>query len=440
MRISVECGGYAEAASVCRTANHVAALLTESLAGKLGGYAAMAGDDATSSDFSAAYDPAAREAVSALTDLTHALIGLGRLVDLSGHAHARAEADAAGSRTNAYTGGGLDADAFVRVSPDLPPSSLGGSVATGLGDVHAWIIDQVEGFVWPGADVDLLRDAAGSWRRTGGSVADLTGHLDAVTRLLDRQLSPEIPIALSAIAELRSLVEDTADQLLALADACDDYAAAVEDTRARTRSLLAEIGQMVVEEVALTAIVAGITGGLGGGAKAAAALARIRAQVPRFHALLTALRAVVATAVSRLRTAEDQLVRAREGFGRFVRAPARDERGEMVNPLGWGGRMTATELQLQRKFKHAGDFGIDGPWNRANAARYQSALADFLNRKDVELRVGTMRGQPGEVTFHYDATTRQCVMTTPAGAFISAWKLSPRQLHALIEKGHLGGQ
>ncbi|QSR32665.1 hypothetical protein CFI00_19630 [Nocardioides sp. S5] len=345
MRISVECGGYAEAAGVCRTANHVAALLTESLAGKLGGYAAMAGDDATSSDFAAAYDPAAREAVGALADLTHALIGLGRLVDLSGQAHARAEAAAAGTRTNAYTGSGLDADAFLRVSPDLPPSSLGGSVATGLGDVHAWILDQVEGFVWPGADVDRLRDAAGCWRRTGASVADLTGHLDAVTRLLDRQLSPEIPLALSAISELRSLVEDTADQLLALADACDDYAAAVEDTRTRTRSLLAEIGQMIVEEVALTAIVAGITGGLGGGVKAGAALARIRAQAPRFHALLTALRAVVASAASRLRTAEDQLVRSREGFSRFARASVRDERGEMLNPLGWRG---AREARLAR--------------------------------------------------------------------------------------------
>lgn len=273
--------------------------------------------------------------MAALADLTHALIGLGRLVDLSGQAHARAEADAARTRTNAYTGGGLDADAFLRVSPGLPPSSLGGSVASGLGDVHAWILDQVEGFVWPGADIERLRDAAGCWRRTGGSVADLTGHLYAVTRVLDRQLSPEIPLALSAIADLRSLVEDTADQLLALADACDDYAAAVEDTRARTRSLLAEIGQMIVEEVALTAIVAGITGGLGGGIKAGAALARIRAQAPRFHALLTALRAVVATAATRLRTAEDQLVGARDGFERFVRAPVRDERGEMVLPGGW---------------------------------------------------------------------------------------------------------
>ena len=114
MRISVECGGYAEAAAACRTANHISALLTESLAGKLVGYAGMAGDDATSGDFAAAYDPAARQAVATLTDLTHALIGLGRLVDASGRNHDRAEA-AAARRTNAYVGGGVDVVADVRV-------------------------------------------------------------------------------------------------------------------------------------------------------------------------------------------------------------------------------------------------------------------------------------------------------------------------------------
>jgi hypothetical protein len=326
VRISVECGGYAEAAGVCRTANQIAALSTESLAGKLGAYAAMAGDDATSRDFAGSYDPAAREAVATLADLTHALIGLGRLIDASGRAHERAEASAvgaAGLRTNAYTGGGLDEDSFVRVSPEPPPSSLGGSVSSGLGDISEWILDQVEGFVWPGADVDLLRDAAASWRRTSGSVADLTAHLDVVAALLERQLSPEIPLALAAINELRTLVEDTADQLLTLADACDDYATAVEDTRDRTRALLTEIGQMVVEEVALTAIVTGITGGFGGGVKAAAALARIRAQAPRFHARLVSLRAVAATTALRLRAARIELVDVRRALQPLCRARPR---------------------------------------------------------------------------------------------------------------------
>lgn len=126
-----------------------------------------------------------------------------------------------------------------------------------------------------------------------------------------------------------------ADQLLVLADTCDEYAAAVEEARARTRALLTEIGQMIVEEVALTMIVAGVTGGLGGGAKVTAALARIRAQAPRFHALLASVRAIVAIAVSRLRVAEDRLARARAGLDRFVRAPVRVERGDAAHPVGW---------------------------------------------------------------------------------------------------------
>lgn len=335
MRISVECGGYAEAAGVCRTANHIAALLTESLGRKLEAYAGMAGDDATSSEFTAAYDPAARDAIATLAGLTHALIGLGRLVDTSGRNHAAAEAATVGLAANVYSGGGLDGDSFARVALIALPSSLGGKVASGLGDIQDWILDQVEGFVWPGADVGRLRDAAAAWRRTASSVFDLTAHLDIVGSLLERQRSAEIPLALAAVSELRGPVVTTSEELAELATACDDYATAVEDTRERTRSLLVEIGRLVVEEVAITVIVAGLTGGLGGTAKAGAAVLRIRAQAPRFHALLTSLRAVVAGASVRLRAAEDSLVRARAGFDRFARAGIRDERGEMRNPLGW---------------------------------------------------------------------------------------------------------
>ena len=338
MRISVECGGYAEAADVCRTANHVCALLTESASGKLSSYAGMAGDDDTSTAFAASYDPAAQEAVGALAHLTHALIGLARLIGESGRAHEAAEASAAGGdlvRTTAYTGRGIDDDAFLRVSPALPPSSIGGGAASSLGGVDAWILDHVQGFVWPAADVDLLREAAGAWRRTGGSIADLTAHLDIVAGLLEDQRSPEIPLALDAIADLRSWVSSTADDLLALADSCDDYATAVDDTRNRTRALLREVAQIVVEEASIAVIAAGLTGGLGGGVKAAAAAARIRAHAARFHALLVSLRLVATTAASRLRVARESLRRARAGFERFARVPARDERGEMVNPLGW---------------------------------------------------------------------------------------------------------
>ena len=206
MRISVECGSFDDAADACRTANQTAALITESLAGKLAGFGAMAGNDANSADFATSYDAAAREAVGSLTDLTHAFIGLGRLLAVTGANHAAAEAAAAG-RVTTYSGRGLTGDAYVRVTPSAPPSSLGAQEPS-LGIVDRFILDHVEGFVWPGADVALLREAAHAWRRASASVALLVDHVDIATEMVGRQLSPEVPTALSCLADLRSLVID----------------------------------------------------------------------------------------------------------------------------------------------------------------------------------------------------------------------------------------
>ena len=334
MRLSVECGGFTRAADACRTANQIAALLTESLSSRLADCAGMAGDDAASSGFARAYDDGAREAMLALADLTHSYIGIGRLLTATGLNHAGAEAAAAGLAVSAYVGGSLDDDAFVRVRPAPPPPSLGPQQPS-LSRVDAWILDQIEGFVWPGADVARVRSAATAWRRAAASVAGLTDHVDAANDFLARQQSPEVPLALSALDELTTLIGDTAWQLDSLASACEEYAAAVEETHARTRALLAEIAQMVVEGVALSAVVTGVTGGLGGGAAAAVALARVRAYAPRFHALLVALRAGTATATARLRTAQEELVAVRRRAEKFLRVPARTERGEMRHPLGW---------------------------------------------------------------------------------------------------------
>ena len=116
--------------------------------------------------------------------------------------------------------------------------------------------------------------------------------------------------------------------------ACEEYADAVRATHDRTRALLAEIGQMVVEGVAISAIVGGITGGLGAGAAGSAALARISAQAPRFHALLVGLRATGTATAGRLRTAREGLGVVRTRVEKFARVPVRNERGSMRVPGG----------------------------------------------------------------------------------------------------------
>ncbi len=334
MRISVECGGYTRAADACLTANHTSAVLTEALAGRLAASAGMAGDDATSTSFAAAYDAGAREALTALADLTHAFIGAGRLLAATGAHHASAEATAGGKSVLGYAGGDLHDSAYARIRPAAPPSSLGRQEPS-LGVVDSWILDQVEGFFWPGADVDRLRAAGNAWRRAAASTAGLADDVDVAVSMVEAQRSPEVPLAVDALTDLTTLIGDVAWQLSELASACEDYAAAVDDARARTRALLAEIAQMIVEGAAISVIITGLTGGLGGGATATAAVARVRSQAPRFYALLMAS--------ARWRRSH----RWRDSSGsakswpayaarveKFLRIPARNEVGAMT-PAGW---------------------------------------------------------------------------------------------------------
>lgn len=394
MRIAVETGGFTSAADACRTGNQISALLCESLAGKLGGYAGMAGDDATSAEFAASYDDGARQALGTLAELTHAFIGLGRLLTASGANHRDAEAVSAA--ISSYTGGSLHEDDYVRVSPSAPPSCLGANPVS-LGTVESWILDQVEGFVWPGADVDLLLDAGAAWRRAGAAVADLEAYCDIAAGFLEQQVSPEIPLALAALAELRSLVGDTADALVAMGTACEEYADAVRATHDRTRALLAEIGQMVVEGVAISAIVGGLTGGFGAGAAGSAALARIGAQAPRFHALLVGLRATGTATAGRLRAARDGLGVVRTRVEKFARVPARSERGEMRLPGSWktslegqdtvGGHivtkhvgMSTTELAARARSE-----GIEFASTFSSVAEAERIIASVLRRRSREV-------------------------------------------------------
>ncbi|MBS2936608.1 hypothetical protein KDN32_02490 [Nocardioides sp. J2M5] len=438
MRISVACGGFDDASDAARTANQVTALATDTLTAKLAGLAGMAGNDSASTEFAAAYDDGAREAVAALADLAHAFIGLGRLLAATGTHHAQAESAVAGQVLGSVSAG-LTSDAYVVVVPTVPPSSLGAQEPS-FGAVDRWILDHVEGFVWPSGDVDLLRDAATTWRRASESVAGFVDHLASARAFVEAQVSPEVPVVLTCLADVRSLVVDVAAELAALGVACDEHAAAIEAVHERTRALLEEVASMAIEGVAISALITAVSGPLGGSLGMGALLARIRAVAPRFHALISTLRVSVASTAARLRTGRTTLSELRVRLERYVRVGVRDERGA-ASVGGWGraARSKFSSPQLQKKFKHASDFGIDGPYNPAAAERFKQALRSFMGDASTKELECTMRGQPGKVVAYVDQHSRRCVVCDADGNFISGWRLSPTQLSQLLSKGHLGG-
>ena len=96
-----------------------------------------------------------------------------------------------------------------------------------------------------------------------------------------------------------------------------------------------------------------------------------------------------------------------------------------------------TPKQLQKKFKHAADFGIKGNYNPANANLFQQAIKLHVRNPATKMITGSYRGKT--VTHFYNPSTGLNVVKDVKGYFVSGWKLNHSQIWHLINTGKLGG-
>jgi len=97
--------------------------------------------------------------------------------------------------------------------------------------------------------------------------------------------------------------------------------------------------------------------------------------------------------------------------------------------------LNATTKQLQAKFKHAKDFGINSNWNKSAANKFHSAINKHINSSGVKVIEGSYRGNPA---VHYlNQNTGLNVIAKPNGTFVSGWKLNAKQLENVISHGGL---
>ncbi len=372
MIVAVAADGYVEAADAFRTGNHAAADVHDRLVTGLAATDGMAGDDASAADFAAAYDRAAAEAVVALADVVTAYATLRRLTTDSVAHHRRAE------ERSIIPGGVIPADCLApppdadrSVLPAAQPSSLGGDPPM-LTPQEAWILDHIEGFVWPDADVDRLRRAAQTWRAAGSGLDDVAAYCGVAAHSLDTQRSPEIPLALAAASDLRTTIRALAASCDDLAADCEAYADAVEARHAEIRALLHEILQLVVEGIVIGAALAAVTAGAGAAVALGSVAARVAAQAPRFAAILAALRAATASIAASVRSthASVQLHRAR--LERFLRVPARNQRGALA--LGRPGRQPG----WLKAHEHSGSHTISRHVGKTNDELLERTRSDTL--------------------------------------------------------------
>ena len=160
----------------------------------------MAGDASIAAEFAAAYDEAAAAALAAVGDLVDAFCTCGRLTSAALANHGHAENRSLISGRTVFTGTPCVAG-YVSVLPCSLPSSLGGDLS-GLPSWASWILDQVEGFVWPDADTARLRAAAAAWRAASFQVADLSAYCTTAIRSFSLLRSPEVPVAVEVTESL----------------------------------------------------------------------------------------------------------------------------------------------------------------------------------------------------------------------------------------------
>ena len=98
-------------------------------------------------------------------------------------------------------------------------------------------------------------------------------------------------------------------------------------------------------------------------------------------------------------------------------------------------QMDFNPKQLQKKFKHASDFGITGKNNPVNQAKFQPALEQHIRDPLTKQINGTYRGQP--VTHYVNPSNGLNVMKDASGNFITGYKLNQTQLANVIFRGSL---
>lgn len=103
----------------------------------------------------------------------------------------------------------------------------------------------------------------------------------------------------------------------------------------------------------------------------------------------------------------------------------------------WHGPVTVTTKQLQKKFKHAGDFGVAGTGTKAQLSQFEAAIQTHVASTNTVHIDGLFRGD--SAILHVDPNTALAVITDKTGRFLSGWRLSSQQLQYATTTGKLGG-
>lgn len=95
------------------------------------------------------------------------------------------------------------------------------------------------------------------------------------------------------------------------------------------------------------------------------------------------------------------------------------------------------EKQFQKKFKHAGIFGIKTGFNKKNLEAFKKALENHVKSPDTSIIKGTYHKRI--LTHYYNPRRKINIIRNEKGEFESVFKLNEKQHFHMMKSGSLGG-
>ena len=132
---------------------------------------------------------------------------------------------------------------------------------------------------------------------------------------------------------------------------------------------------------------------------------------------------------------------SREAIGLITRSeqnPNNQNRPQRSNMLQYIPEFDSTidNKQIQKKYKHAPDFGISGNYNQKNAQLFKDKIVEHMKEPSTQIIEGTFKKI--EVTHYFNPETGLNVFfNRDNNKFISGWLLKDDQLDNMLNRGAL---
>jgi len=332
--IDVDSGGYTTACDEFYNANHGIIDATGPLWDALGSGGSMAGRDSGGQEWATQYDAAAKPLLQAGADVGEAMGQMGNLLNASLKNHRGADYGAmlAGPPSMPQEDGDSDPNHWTETtSIPAPPSAKGGT-----GDMPGWlhwVIDHLEGLIWPDADTGRMRTVGNAWITAGDTFRLYTPNIDAASSLIGAQTSPEVPDAVAACSELKGHLGDIADAYQQIGKACNDYAQHVDDHHKMIEDELESFIKWTIGIEVGGAILGAVTLGLGEGAAQAAEAAEVANAASKVVKILRALLELAKTVAETIGTLLVKLGKVLERLKKFLGAKVEEALAKIAELL-----------------------------------------------------------------------------------------------------------